>query len=64
PAVGVSFFNARDLGAALLLSRDEAWGCLVPLSVGVFAYDAVLKKLQAMADVPMGDILADSPATS
>ncbi|CAN0497701.1 unnamed protein product, partial [Scytosiphon promiscuus] len=53
---------SRDLEAALLLSRDDAWGCLVPLSVGVFAYEPVLKKMQTMADVPMDDLLVDWPA--
>ncbi|CAM9586369.1 unnamed protein product, partial [Ectocarpus sp. 8 AP-2014] len=62
PAVGVSFFNYKDLEAALLLSRDDSWGCLVPLTVGVFAYESVLKQLQAMADVPMANLLVDWPA--
>ncbi|CAM9360644.1 unnamed protein product [Ectocarpus sp. 12 AP-2014] len=62
PAVGVSFFNLKDLEAALLLSRDDSWGCLVPLTVGVFAYESVLKQLQAMADVPMANLLVDWPA--
>lgn len=62
PAVGVSFHNSRDLEAALLLSRDDAWGCLVPLSVGVFGYEPVLRKMQTMADVPMDDLLVDWPS--
>lgn len=62
PAVGVSFFSSRDLEAALLLSREDAWGCLVPLSVGVFGYEPVLKKMQTMFDVPMGELLVDWPA--
>ena len=62
PAVGLSFFSRQDLQAALLLSRDESWGYLVPLSVGVFAYESVLKRLQSMADVPMQNIIVDGPA--
>lgn len=62
PAVGVSFFSGRDLEAALLLSREDAWGCLVPLSVGVFGYEPVLKQMQAMFDVPMGELLVGWPA--
>lgn len=54
PAIGISFFSRGDLESALLLSRDESWGCLVPLSVSVFAYEAVLKRMQGMVDVPMG----------
>lgn len=60
--MGVSFFSRQDLAAALLLSRDESWGCLVPLSVGVFAYESVLRRLQSMTDVPMKGIIVDWPA--
>lgn len=63
PAVGLFFFNRKDWEAALLLSKYESWGCLVSLDVDLSAYEPVLKRLQAMEDLPMRDLIVDWHAT-
>lgn len=64
PAVGLSFFSLEDWKTALLLSRDQSWGCLVPLYVEVSAYEPVLKSLQAMGDLPMRDLVVGRQNTT
>lgn len=62
--VGLSFFSNEDLKKVLMLSKHDPWGCLVPLNVSVFSYEAVLKRMQAIPDVPLRDLLVDWKAHS